>query len=325
MEFTTRFELQSQATRLLENGPYAHSLGARTGLSPSLMLFSKRLRPRPQLVTPLQTTIRTRKSDLQRELFPLHSPLLGESWLVSFPPLSYMLKFSGSSCLIGGPNESWKRPRTANRNYVSHIHIGQEQERVGLWKSWHDVACRRPPKRPRPRRRRAMPSTILLVVLVYDGTMDLSFTRFGALGARAPEHAESAASQQQQQQSWRSSSVGRVVSTDTPTSMLPGNSRKRKMRSKFWWFTGFCKSQDVSHFAAFFIVVGAKTSVAESFTTLKGWEDAATRAAPPFEFRFRVCLGLNCGVRFGSSLAKLGETPLARHRITVFFHGVLGT
>jgi hypothetical protein len=32
-----------------------------------------------------------------------HSPLLGESSLVSFPPLSYMLKFSGSSYLIGGP------------------------------------------------------------------------------------------------------------------------------------------------------------------------------------------------------------------------------
>jgi hypothetical protein len=29
------------------------------------------------------------------ELFPLHSPLLGESLLVSFPPLNYMLKFSG--------------------------------------------------------------------------------------------------------------------------------------------------------------------------------------------------------------------------------------
>ena len=28
-------------------------------------------------------------------LFPLHSPLLGKSWLVSFPPLSDMLKFSG--------------------------------------------------------------------------------------------------------------------------------------------------------------------------------------------------------------------------------------
>ena len=28
-------------------------------------------------------------------LFPLHSPLLRESLLVSFPPLSNMLKFSG--------------------------------------------------------------------------------------------------------------------------------------------------------------------------------------------------------------------------------------
>ena len=34
------------------------------------------------------------------ELFPLHSPLLGESLLVSFPPLNNMLKFSGSSRLI---------------------------------------------------------------------------------------------------------------------------------------------------------------------------------------------------------------------------------
>ena len=44
------------------------------------------------------------------ELFPLHSPLLRESWLVSFPPPSYMLKFSGYSWLIGGPSR-W-----------SHIH-----------------------------------------------------------------------------------------------------------------------------------------------------------------------------------------------------------
>ena len=34
-------------------------------------------------------------ADFRLELFPLHSPLLGESWLVSFPPLNYMLKFSG--------------------------------------------------------------------------------------------------------------------------------------------------------------------------------------------------------------------------------------
>ena len=37
------------------------------------------------------------------ELFPVHSPLLRESCLVSYPPLTYMLKFSGfadlTSCL----------------------------------------------------------------------------------------------------------------------------------------------------------------------------------------------------------------------------------
>ena len=37
--------------------------------------------------------------DYQVELFPLHSPLLGEFWLVSYPPLNNMFKFSGSPCL----------------------------------------------------------------------------------------------------------------------------------------------------------------------------------------------------------------------------------
>ena len=38
-----------------------------------------------------------RVADFQVELFPLHSPLLRESLLVSFPPLNYMLKFGGYS------------------------------------------------------------------------------------------------------------------------------------------------------------------------------------------------------------------------------------
>lgn len=41
--------------------------------------------------------------DFHPELIPVHSPLLRESCLVSFPPLTYMLKFSGfadlTSCL----------------------------------------------------------------------------------------------------------------------------------------------------------------------------------------------------------------------------------
>ena len=51
------------------------------------------------------------------ELFPLHSPLLRESLLVSFPPLSYMLKFSGSSCLIGDPK---LKPRSRTRQPRRH-------------------------------------------------------------------------------------------------------------------------------------------------------------------------------------------------------------
>ena len=70
----------------------------RTGLSPSATCCSKQLR-RARLRR--ESTSRNYNSPLQHngdfqvELFPLHSPLLGESLLVSFPPLSNMLKFGG--------------------------------------------------------------------------------------------------------------------------------------------------------------------------------------------------------------------------------------
>ena len=41
------------------------------------------------------------------------------------------------------------------------------------------------------------------------------------------------------------------------------------MRSKIRWFTEFCNSHYVSHFAAFFIVARAKISVVESCSRLK--------------------------------------------------------
>ncbi|WZY99380.1 hypothetical protein YC2023_071709 [Brassica napus] len=67
-----------------------------TGLSPSLAPLSRELGPGPSLRTLLQTTIRTPKtSDVQAGLFPVRSPLLRESLLVSFPPLIDMLKLSG--------------------------------------------------------------------------------------------------------------------------------------------------------------------------------------------------------------------------------------
>jgi hypothetical protein len=40
--------------------------------------------------------------------------------------------------------------------------------------------------------------------------------------------------------------------------------RRRKLRSKIWWFTDMCNSHYVSHFAAFFIVQRAKISIVKN-------------------------------------------------------------
>jgi len=102
MEFTTRFRLHSQATRLLEALPYAADSRLRTGLSPSLTLLSSRIRPGPHAGEGSldHNSISKIEKDSRLELLPLHSLLLRQSCLVSFPPLNYMLKFSGYSHLI---------------------------------------------------------------------------------------------------------------------------------------------------------------------------------------------------------------------------------
>ena len=57
--------------------------------------------------------------------------------------------------------------------------------------------------------------------------------------------------------------------TDTQRGMLLGLSQKRHLRSKIWWFTEFCNSHYVSHFAAFFIVTRTKISIAKSCSALR--------------------------------------------------------
>ncbi len=66
---------------------------------------SKELRPEPRPKHLLQITTRAREPDFKFELLPLHSPLLRQSLLVSFPPLIDMLKFSGYPYLIRG--QTW--------------------------------------------------------------------------------------------------------------------------------------------------------------------------------------------------------------------------
>ena len=74
----------------------------QTGMSPSLLSLSRELWPSPSpKEDPLNYNSDTQKvTDFKFELIPFHSPLLRESLLVSFPPLTDMLKFSGYPYLI---------------------------------------------------------------------------------------------------------------------------------------------------------------------------------------------------------------------------------
>ena len=59
--------------------------------------------------------------------------------------------------------------------------------------------------------------------------------------------------------------IGRRLQYVTPRQTCPQpNGIGRNLRSKTRWFTGFCNSHQVSHFATFFIDARAEISVAES-------------------------------------------------------------
>jgi hypothetical protein len=66
---------------------------------------------------------KARGPNFHAELFPVHSPLLRESYLVSFPPLTYMLKFSGfsdlTSCLGLGPRRDSKGDSPSARQKIT--------------------------------------------------------------------------------------------------------------------------------------------------------------------------------------------------------------
>lgn len=90
MEFTTHFELHSQTTRLV--GAVVKSPKDPRGYHPRWRLFPKNLGPEGYYRPP---NYNASDEAFKFELLPLHSPLLRQSLLVSFPPLIDMLKFSG--------------------------------------------------------------------------------------------------------------------------------------------------------------------------------------------------------------------------------------
>ena len=102
MEYTTHFVLQSQATRL--SVPFAYR-GA-TAPYGAITLYGQVSETELDTVPP-GSGLRPQflKEDLGIDLFPFQSPLLWESLLVSFPPLSNMFKFSGSPYLRSARGE----------------------------------------------------------------------------------------------------------------------------------------------------------------------------------------------------------------------------
>ena len=96
MEFTTHFELHSQTTRLVEGASHGRGHPIPDGI---LTLYDGPFQG-TYTWTSVEDASLEYNPDARRapgfkfELFPLHSPLLGESLLVSFPPLIDMLKFS---------------------------------------------------------------------------------------------------------------------------------------------------------------------------------------------------------------------------------------
>jgi len=103
MKFTTCFDQESQPSRLLEHMLKHSEHRVIDGILTLHDPFFQRVKPGyTWLITYSLDYNSNARLDTRfnLELFPLHSPLLGESLLVSFPPLNNMLKFSGSSRLI---------------------------------------------------------------------------------------------------------------------------------------------------------------------------------------------------------------------------------
>ena len=80
---------------------------------------------------PLQITMRTRRPAFKFELLPLHSPLLGQSLLVSFPPLIDMLKFSGYPYLIRGQPRKIKGFSRQKSSPLTDVRINSTTPKAG--------------------------------------------------------------------------------------------------------------------------------------------------------------------------------------------------
>ena len=177
--------------------------------------------------------------DFKLELFRVQSPLLTESQLVSFPPLSYMLKFSGSSYLIWDTNKKkWDQIPISQQN----CDIRTDLDKVA--------------KRKADEIQLALYKNISIVNSFRKGNHHAIFPIDGFIRSFASfrwnfytsddspfRHYKSIKNTKRPYVRFtevllfkRTAQLARVVFTCTQTSILPGITRKCNVRSKIWWF-----------------------------------------------------------------------------------------
>ena len=171
------------------------------------MLFSKRLTPAPPLALCLEATIQGRSPSFQAELIPVRSPLLRESYLVPFPPLTYMLKFSGfadlTSCCagVGSPKDA-KTKIATRKQHNKHKSTQDANSQVAVARAISHLNAPQDQEIETPK---------------PYGTQ-----RHKPVLRRTSLHEDS---------------------TSTEAGILPGISRECNARSSIHWFTEFCNSQ----------------------------------------------------------------------------------
>ena len=109
MKFTNKFAFKSQGTWIF-NAHRTWTIEMSRRILTLVDAFSQKafiIMSIGKCIFKLQ--FKARCPDFHVELLLLHSPLLKESCLVSHPPLTYMLKFSGFSCLTSGQKEETHR------------------------------------------------------------------------------------------------------------------------------------------------------------------------------------------------------------------------
>ena len=212
-------------------------------MSPSLLPRSNGLIPFVAPTQSLQTTIRitVKLLDSQGELFPLQSPLLGESWLVSFPLLINMLKFGRSSYLIWDPIGGGKLKSVSD--YLL-FQFADRDDRINWTTTW--FWC--------------YPKTD--IYLAGNSCVWCIISQSPAFQEREIYILLQFPNPRVQRNShkvyWLSGVCGHS------NKHTPGSIPEVQCAFKDLMIHESCRSHYVSHFAAFFIVVGAKTSVAES-------------------------------------------------------------